>query len=403
MRNIILFEDDRRNAFLPLNFTKPVAEFRIGILTISQKWSKWLNGSVSYITADYLSEKFPIEISDDNYVINACLLPNHAMVHLIEELSLNEALLHKDKLLAVRLDRRQFDKLVNDVPIDDLKGTDLQGQEHVDLISHLWDIFQKNGEQIKIDYKLITHGKNSAPLSKTNTVIGNGEIFLEHGAQVEAAIINTVSGPVYIGKDAQVMEGSMIRGPFSLGEHAVIKMGAKIYEETSVGPYCKVGGEVSNSVIFGYSNKSHDGYLGNAVIGEWCNIGADTNNSNLKNNYAEVKLWNYQSERFELTGTQFCGLIMGDHTKVGINVMFNTGTVVGICANIFGSGFPRNFIPSFSWGGANFYTTFQLEKAYEVAEAVMKRRGKILEEADKKILAYLFEESAKFRRWEKHH
>lgn len=403
MRNIILFEDDRRKDFLPLNFTKPVAEFRIGILTISEKWAKWLNGTISYITADYLSEKFQIEISDDNYVINACLLPNQAIVQLIEELSLNEALLFKDKLLAVRLDRRQFDKLVNDEHIDDLRGTDLQGQEQVDLISHLWDIFQKNGEQIKADFKLLSHGQKSESLSITNKVIGTGEIFLEKGASVEAAILNTVSGPVYIGKNAQVMEGSMIRGPFSLGEHAVIKMGAKIYEDSTIGPYCKVGGEVSNSVIFGYSNKAHDGYLGNAVIGEWCNIGADTNNSNLKNNYAEVKLWNYQKERFELTGTQFCGLILGDHTKVGINVMFNTGTVVGVCANIYGSGFPRNFIPSFSWGGANLYTTFALEKAFEVAEAVMSRRGKTLEEADRKILTYLFEESAKFRRWEKHH
>jgi UDP-N-acetylglucosamine diphosphorylase/glucosamine-1-phosphate N-acetyltransferase len=403
MRNIILFEDDRRKDFLPLNFTKPVAEFRIGILTISQKWAKWLNGTISYITADYLSEKFQIEISDDNYVINACLLPNPAIVQLIEELSLNEALLFKDKLLAVRLDRRQFDKLVNDEHIDDLKGTDLQGQDHVDLISHLWDIFQKNGEQIRSDFKLLTQGKHSESLSKTNTVIGNGDIFLEKGASVEAAILNTVAGPLYIGKNAQVMEGRMIRGPFSLGEQAVIKMGAKIYEDTSIGPYCKVGGEVSNSVIFGFSNKAHDGYLGNAVIGEWCNIGADTNNSNLKNNYAEVKLWNYQKERFELTGTQFCGLIMGDHTKVGINVMFNTGTVVGVCANIYGSGFPRNFIPSFSWGGANLYTTFALEKTFEVAEAVMNRRGKILGEEDRKILTHLFDESAKFRRWEKHH
>lgn len=402
MRNIILFEDDRRNAFLPLNFTRPIAEFRIGILTISEKWAKWLNGQVSYITSDYLSEKFPIEISDDNYVINASLLPNQAIVQLIEDISFNEALLYKERLLAVRLDNKQFDRLINNEPIENLKGSDLYGQPNVELILQLWDIFQKNGHQIAVDFKLLTSGRMSNPISQTNTIIGSGDIFLEDGAVVEGAMINAKAGPVYIGGHAEVMEGCMIRGPFALGDHSTLKMGAKIYEDSTIGPFCKIGGEVNNSVVFGYSNKAHDGFLGNSVIGEWCNIGADTNNSNLKNNYAEVKLWNYQSERFELTGTQFCGLIMGDHSKVGINVMFNTGTVVGCCANIFGSGFPRNFIPSFSWGGASGFTTFQVDKAFEVAEAVMKRRGKLLEDTDRTILTYLFEESAKYRRWEKH-
>lgn len=402
MRNIILFEDDRRNAFLPLNYTRPVAEFRLGILTISEKWEIWLAGRVSYITTDYLSDKYPIEISDDNLVINGCLLPNQAIVQLIDDLSFNEALLYKERLIAVRLDRSQFDRLIKNEPIDHLKGSDLFGKPNVEMIDHLWDIFQKNGSQISIDFKLLTSGKKSLTLSDTNRITAAGEIFIEEGAVVEGAMINPKSGPVYIGKNAEVMEGSLIRGPFALCEHSTLKMGSKIYEGTTVGPHCKVGGEVNNSVIFGYSNKAHDGFLGNSVIGEWCNIGADTNNSNLKNNYAEVKLWNYQTERFELTGTQFCGLIMGDHSKVGINVMFNTGTVVGCCANIFGSGFPRNFIPSFSWGGAHSYTTFELDKAFEVAEAVMKRRGKTLDEPDRKILAYLFEESAKFRRWEKH-
>ena len=224
---------------------------------------------------------------------------------------------------------------------------------------------------------------------------------MEPGAKVEASILNTCNGPIYIGNNAEVMEGSMIRGPFAMCEHAVVKMGAKIYEGSTFGPYCKIGGEVNNSIFFAYSNKAHDGFIGNSVIGEWCNIGADTNNSNLKNNYAEVKLWDYRTQRFQKTGSQFCGLIMGDHSKVGINVMFNTGTVVGCNTNIFGAGFPRNFIPSFSWGGAASYKTYNIDKAFEVAEAVMKRRNKVLTEEDRKILIHVYNQTAPFRSWEK--
>ena len=401
MKNIILFDDDTRVAFLPLSYTRPMADFRVGILSIGEKWARRLNGTVSYITQDYLSGKFPIQITEDNYVINSSILPNDQIVQLVENLTMNEAYLFGSQLLAVRLDSRQFEKLLKEEPIDELRGSDLEGEKSLDQVSKLWHLFQKNGDQIRLDYELITKNRRSAPLSSSNKVVGNPkDVFLEPGAVVEAATINTKAGPVYIGKNAEVMEGAMIRGPFALCDHGVIKMGAKIYGDSTVGPYSKVGGEIHNAVFFGYSNKAHDGFLGNAVIGEWCNIGADTNNSNLKNNYAEVKLWDYKTGRFVLTGTQFCGLIMGDHSKAGINVMFNTGTVVGCSANIFGDGYPRNFIPSFSWGGAAHYQTFQLEKAFEVAEAVMKRRAKILEEEDRSILEYIFNASAKYRPWE---
>jgi UDP-N-acetylglucosamine diphosphorylase/glucosamine-1-phosphate N-acetyltransferase len=402
MKNIILFEDDARTSFLPLSYTRPIAAFRVGILTIAEKWEKWLKGKVSYITQDYLAKKYAISISEDNYVINSSILPNDKIVSLIKDLSMNEAFLLGDHLLAVRLDDKQFEKLLNEEPIDELKGVDLAGEDYINPLTHLWEIFQKNPSEIQLDFSLLTKGKKSQPLDNSNTLIGDkAQLFIEEGAEVRASILNTENGPIYIGKEAKVMEGCMIRGPFAMLDGAVVKMGAKIYEGSTLGPHCKVGGEVNNSVFFGYANKAHDGFLGNAVIGQWCNIGADTNNSNLKNNYAEVKLWDYKSQRFELTGTQFCGLIMGDHSKVGINVMFNTGTVVGVSANIFGAGFPRNFIPSFSWGGASHYKTFQLAKAYEVAEAVMKRREKEFTNEEKEILAHVFEVSAPYRRWEK--
>ena len=265
------------------------------------------------------------------------------------------------------------------------------------LIQRPWQIFKENGEELESDWQLLNLQPNPDALSKTNTLIGN-RIHISEGATIEAAILNTATGPIYIGPDAEIMENAAVRGPFALGAHSVLKMGAKIYGPTTLGPHVKVGGEVSNCVIFGYSNKAHDGFLGNSVIGEWCNLGADTNNSNLKNNYAEVKLWDYPSERFVPTGLQFCGLIMGDHSKCGINTMFNTGTVVGVSANIFGSGFPRNFIPSFSWGGANKMIEYRLETALEVAEKVMQRRGIELTQVDRTILTHIYQSTKAVRK-----
>jgi UDP-N-acetylglucosamine diphosphorylase/glucosamine-1-phosphate N-acetyltransferase len=396
-KNIILFGDDNWFHLLPLTFTRPIAELRVGILTIKEKWEIHLNGHVSYITQDYLAEKYPINIEDDNLLINSTLLPSITILNYIKQLQLNEALLLGDELLAARLSADQFDLLSDDpASLKTLKGINLEGVAGLDIsrIMRPYDIFMLNGQEIQHDFDIITKGRKSQPISDTNKVIGKHPVFLEEGAVMECCIINTEGGPVYIGKKALVMEGCLIRGSLAVCEGAVIKMGAKIYGPTTAGPYCRLGGEVNNSVLFANSNKGHDGYLGNSVIGEWCNLGADTNTSNLKNNYLPVKIWSYVKEGFEDTGLQFCGLIMGDHSKAGINTMFNTGTVVGVASNIFGDGFPRTYIPSYSWGGASGFTTHQLKKAIETAEIVMKRRNQDMSEEDKKILEYIFHNTA---------
>jgi len=400
MRNIILFDDSVREDLLPLTYTRPVGEIRVGILTIKEKWEQQLEGKVSYITQDYLSEKYPLNIEDDNFVINGSALPSPQLNRLILQLELNQALLDNGDLIAARLSRIQFRHLMEEEELEELHGFELGETDYL-RIHNPWDIFSKNAEALQIDFDKLTGGRTSQPISKTNSILGEENIFIEPGAKVEYAILNATSGPIYIGKNAEIMEGSVVRGPLAMCENSVLKMGAKIYGATTLGPYCKMGGELNNVVAFGYSSKAHDGFLGNAVLGEWCNMGADSNNSNLKNNYAEVRLWNYPSERFLNTGLTFCGLIMGDHSKCGINTMFNTGTVIGVFANIFGPGFPRNFVPSYAWGGSGGYSTYKFSKACEVAEKVMARRNKTLDEADKEILQEIFNHTANFRRWDK--
>lgn len=401
MPNIILFDDDVREHLLPLTFTRPTGELRVGILTIKEKWKRHLHvDDISFITQDYLVDKYPIRIESDNIVINGSVLPSPQLAQLVLELAPNEAILKDGELIATRLDQRQFGKLINDEEIEELNGFDVEDTPFL-KINSLWDIFKINAEAIQEDFDLLTKNRFSQPISKTNQVIAPENIFLEEGAKVECAILNASNGPIYIGKNAEVMEGAMIRGAFALCENSTVKMGAKIYGATTVGPRSKVGGEVNNSVIFGNSSKGHEGYLGNSVLGEWCNLGADTNNSNLKNNYAEVKLWDYPSGRFVRTGLQFCGLIMGDHSKTGINTMLNTGTVVGVFTNIFGTGFPRNFIPSFSWGGHHGFSTYKTDKAFDTAKKVMIRKGKEFDEVEQNILEKIFEITAEHRRWEK--
>ncbi|MEM1220983.1 MAG: GlmU family protein [Bacteroidota bacterium] len=401
MKNIILFDSDVREHLLPLTFTRPVCELRVGILTIREKWERALSGKASYITQEYLSDKYEISISQENWVINGSILPNPQLLAEIERLGSDEALLYKDELIAAKLGREQFGLLMKEEDNQELVGREIEGVE-IARINRPYDIFRLNHQEIEADFNRITEGRRSQELSSTNQVIGpQDRIFIEPGAKVECAVLNAESGPIYIGKNAVVMEGSLIRGSFALCENAQVKMGAKIYAGTTIGPWSKVGGEVSNSVIQGYSNKGHDGFLGNSVLGEWCNLGADSNNSNLKNNYAEVRLWDYATGSFAKTGLQFCGLIMGDHSKCGINTMFNTGTVVGVGANIFGSGFPRNFIPSFAWGGASGFTTFNVEKAIKTAELVLDRRGKTLSPEERIIFLRVFEDTAQYRRWEK--
>jgi len=399
MRNLILFDSDVRDRLLPFTYTRPVGEIRLGILTIREKWERWLNGKASYISQEYLGDKYPIRIQKENFVINAAILPNRPLCHLIEQLDENETLLWKGDLVAAKFSQDQFTRIMRNEDLDEFAGVNLEGTEF-SHISSLPDLFRFNEQELLADFRLLTEGRESQPISSTNRISGR-DIFLEEDARVEFATLNATGGPIYIGKGAEVMEGAMVRGGLALCDHAQIKMGAKIYGATTVGPWCKVGGEVHNSVFFGYSNKAHDGYLGNSVIGEWCNIGADTNNSNLKNNYEEIRLWSYVSGRFEPTGTQFCGLFMGDHSKCGINTMFNTGTVVGVSANIFGHGFPRQFIPSFAWGGAGGFTTFKTDKAFETAERVMGRRNVKFDAQDRLILLRVFEDSAKYRSWEK--
>lgn len=392
--NYILFDDYSWDNLLPLTYTRPTADIRMGILTIKEKWEKNLNQSCSYLTRDYLKDKFQSKTEKENILINGSVLPDKQLLSAIQSLQPGQTLVKENDIIAAHLDEESIEEFINkqlrDIDIDEYKDAIIK-------INHPWQIFQLNGVCIENDFKLLTENRESAPLSETNQVIAPENIFLEPGAIVEYATLNASKGPIYIGSNSEIMEGSVIRGPFAMCEHAVLKMLAKIYGPTTLGPYTKVGGEVNNSVFLGYANKAHDGFLGNSVIGEWCNLGADTNNSNLKNNYAEVKLWNYPEERFIKTGLQFCGLIMGDHSKCGINTMFNTGTVVGVSANVYGEGFPRNFIPSFSWGGTKGLQTYRLSKALEVAETVMKRRDKILDEKEKAVLTEIFNRTEKYR------
>ncbi len=391
--NYILFDSFRRDALLPFAYTRPVADIRVGILTIREKWEKLLQAKTSSLTEDYLGVKFPLVQERDNILINGSIIPTEQLANQIKALTKGQILSKDDQVIAMYLDPEDID-LAGDSELSEEISTDLDYLQ----LNNTWDIFYHNWKTIISDFELITKGRKSQPLSKTNFVTGDPKlIFLEEGAKVEFAFLNTTGGPIYIGKDAEVMEGAKIRGPFALGEHSFVKMDAKIYGGTTIGPHCKVGGELNNVVFFGYSNKAHDGFMGHSVVGEWCNLGADTNTSNLKNTYDSVRLWSYVEESFVSTGLQFCGLMFGDHSKCGINTMFNTGTVVGVSCNIFGSGYQRNFIPSFNWGGTQGFQTFKLNRAFKVAEAMMSRRGIEFDQVEKDILTHIFEETASRR------
>ncbi|MBL4625092.1 MAG: GlmU family protein [Flavobacteriales bacterium] len=395
--NVILFDDDSRGELLPLTYTRPTADLRVGVLTIREKWEKYLSTSSSSITENYLSNKYPAIVADDNMLINGSVFPNRELVDDILSMGSNEKLVHGNVTIAARLDREKLNTVLSDsVLISKLDVIKRSCEFQFDKLNHLWDLFQKNGSELEADFKLLSKNRKSATISKTNQVIGN-HIFIEEGAKVECAILNSNTGPIYIGKDTEVMEGSIVRGPFALCNHSTLKLGTKIYGPTTIGPHSKVGGEVNNSVILGYSNKGHDGFMGNSIIGEWCNLGADTNTSNLKNNYGNVSVWNYPKRELVKTEHQFVGLIMADHSKCGINTMFNTGTVVGVCSNVFGADFPSKFIPSFSWGGANGFVDFKIEKAFELAESVMDRRGVKLTQEDREILKHIDTVSQNFK------
>jgi UDP-N-acetylglucosamine diphosphorylase/glucosamine-1-phosphate N-acetyltransferase len=385
--NLILFDDPGVRAnLLPLTFTRPVADIRVGILTIAEKWSRHLATPGSYLTQSYLSEKFQKKISSDNLFVNGALCPDEKIIAAIKNLSIGEALYKNSNVLAVRTHE---DELPEVIP-----GKVVEHTDDITLIDQLWKIFQLNGNQIRADFKLLTANKRSAAIKDPHTRCYHEEnIFLEEGVILHAAILNAENGPIYLGKNSQVQEGSILRGPFALGEESVVNMGGKMRADTTIGPYCKIGGEVSNAVLFGHSNKAHDGFLGNSVLGEWCNLGADTNSSNLKNNYDHVKLWSYSKNALVNTGIPNCGLIMGDHSKSGINTMFNTGTVVGVSSNVFGEGFPPKHVPSFSWGGGHKLEIYNFEKAMETASRVLGRRNIALSAQDRAILKNVFDQT----------
>ena len=389
--NYILFDGPSRNALLPFTFTRPVADILIGIMTIRQKWEMRLGSTTTTLTEEYLSEKFPMVELEVNVMINASFLPNAVLAEMVGNLEPNQAIFKGDEVIAFYTNDQQ-----EEVDFDTYEI--LEYEDDCITVKNTWDIFSKNDVAIREDFEYLTEDRRSQPIPKSVNVIAPENIFIEEGAKLEFVTLNASTGPIYIGQGAEIMEGSVIRGPFALCENALVKMGTKVYGATTVGPHSRIGGEVKNAILFAHANKGHEGYLGDSVIGEWCNLGADTNNSNLKNNYEEVKLWSYETEGFAKTGLQFCGLMMGDHSKCGINTMFNTGTVVGVSANIFGSGFPRNFVPSFSWGGAAGFTTYLTKKAFETARLVMGRRGIEFDEREAAILEHVFEESKKWRK-----
>lgn len=391
--NIILFDDARRDNLRPLTFMRPIADIRFGILTIRAKWEHYFGIPTSTLTEPYLSMKYPIVKKPDNILINGSVCPNPELVALIKALKPNQALVRKENILAMRLTEEALH-----TGSDSYRQSVEEIETEIDYleISNTWDIFAHNDKAILEDFRLLTKGRKSQKLSGTNRSAGE-DIFIEEGAIVEFATLNATTGPIYIGKQAEIMEGAMLRGPLAICDHATVKMGAKIYGATTIGPHSKVGGEIANSVIFGFSNKAHDGFMGNSVIAEWCNIGADTNISNLKNTYESVRIWNYPGETFVDTGLQFCGLIMGDHSKCGINTMFNTGSVVGVNCNIFGAGYQRNFISSFQWGGTAGFANYDLKRAFKVADIVYKRRGLDFSQVDKDIFESVFNLTFKYR------
>ncbi|WP_129713631.1 putative sugar nucleotidyl transferase [Pedobacter sp. SYP-B3415] len=384
-----LFDDGSWNSLRPLTFTRPVADLRIGILTIAEKWSKRLERDQGFCTQNYLQQKFPTRTA--SLFINGSICPDEALCDAVQNLQHGEALWQENVLIGYSGDEGIGHHAQQ---ISSFKRIEFEG--NFIKIVYPEDIFRHNGTEIEKDFELLTRGRSSAKLSNTNVFLGD-RIFAEEGASAECSVFNSLQGPVYLGRNSQVWESSNIRGSFALCHDSQVKMGAKIYPNSTIGPFSRVGGEINNAVIWGYSSKGHEGYLGNSVLGQWCNIGADSNNSNLKNNYAHVGLWDYGQKAFRKTGLQFCGLIMADHAKCAINTMFNTGTVVGVGANVFGAGFPRNFVPDFSWGGAQGFVTYRLDKMIETAERVYARRGMELDSEERSMLQTIFELTDTYR------
>lgn len=396
---IALFDhQDAHVNLLPLSFTRPICDFRVGITTIREKWQAFLpEAEVHALPVGYLRPRFgePDDTGETMLFVSGDIVPDEDIAAKIVALKPGQAYVWEDVVLALC------------GSWDDLKlrkYTDCF-EEDLRRVRQVYDVFLMNPAVLVEDFRRITRGRKSQPLSKTNRILGeledadgNPMIFLEEGAEAEGAMFNLKDGPVYIGKDAEVMEGCFVRGPIAFCEHSKARIGSKLYGGSTFGPYVKVGGEIDNSVIFGYTNKAHDGYLGNAVVGEWCNLGAGVNCSNLKNDYSKIRLWNYREHSFVRTGLQFCGPIIGDHTKLGVNVMLNTATVLGVGVNIHGAGFPRVFVPSFSEGSpASGFTDVSMKKFVTIAERVMARRDIPVTDLDRVIFDRIFEYASRFK------
>ncbi|HWV70474.1 MAG TPA: putative sugar nucleotidyl transferase [Pseudosphingobacterium sp.] len=391
---IVLYDDNElRVNFYPLSLTRPVADLRVGILTIAEKWSKWLKLPVSYLTAEYLQTKYPLGLEEDVLLIKANICPDEALCEHVISLKHSEKLSDGKAFIAARSKITELQRL-KESNFEDYKSVDYT--RSITYINYPEDIFRINGYELRKDFDLLTEGRVSGTLSSTNTIIGD-HIFVEEGASAECSTFNSLKGPIYLAKNSEIWEGCLIRGSFALGENSQVKMGAKIYSNVTVGPSSRVGGELNTCVIWGNSSKGHDGYFGSGVMGEWCNWGADTNNSNLKNNYKSVKLYHYGSKQYRNTGLQFCGLIMGDHSKCAINTAFNTGTVVGVGASIFGSTMPPTFIPDFSWGISENAEVYELNKMFETTELVFDRRNRKFDHVEKSILEEVFQITDKQR------
>lgn len=395
-----------RDNLKPFTLTRPVAEIRVGILTISEKWLRRLSPEVEekhFLTENYLQSKYPLYVTEDNVLINASVCPDASVQQAVAQLASSHTLKQGELIIAARVPAAYLNPLNAQQTLSYPERyaqlmesiahyPSIQYKDALNLITQPWHIFLQNGRQIKTDFDLLTAHRKSAAISDPHTIVyGNKQhIFIEEGVSIRASVLNAEDGPIYLGKNATIHENAVIKGPFAMLEDAHVNIGSKIREATTIGPHSKLGGEVKNVVVFGNSNKGHEGFLGNSVIGEWCNFGADTNASNLKNNYKPVSIWNYGTHAYEDTGELFCGLMMGDHSKCGINSMFNTGTVVGVFSNIFGTGYPDKFIPSFTWGGVEESSVYQVEKALEVAHTVLQRRGMTLSETDVQILTYIY-------------
>lgn len=396
MKNLIFYDNEARTSLLPFTYTRPVADLRVGYLSIAEKWAKYTGYSYTFQTEKYLEPLFSGKQGSSKLYIAGNLLPDENLLSSIEMLAEGEGLIFGDEILCFRTENDfQYPKEVkNHILWKDI------GYEPI-LLKELYQFQSLLEKEILRDIELLKAGKSDLSTHPKIQYSGNHPVWTSEKCKIGYCYIDTSEGPVYIGKGSEIMDGAMIKGPFILGEHSLVKMGAKIYKNVAIGNNCKVAGEIQSSILFGNSNKGHEGYLGNSVLGEWCNLGADTNNSNLKNNYEEVKLWSYRKQGFIRTGHQFLGLFMGDHSKSAINTMFNTGTVVGVSANIFGPGFPRNFIPSFSWGGSQGFITYQINKAIETAGKVYQRRGKSFEEQDEAVFHHIYEVSKINRNWER--